>query len=191
MKEEELKKLIEKFYEGETTVEEERLLRAFFSGNDVPAGYDAEKAIFGLFQDSIRVPEPSSDFEARIKHAIDSQSTRSGYGKMRKLLLPLLTAAAGFLLIVGLYFLLFQRSRTEDTYSDPRIAYAETIKILYDVSARLNRGTRSLEPVGKIDEIKLKGLKPINRSALLIEKNLRSLGYLNNAGDNTDTLQQR
>lgn len=45
----EAEKLIEKYYEGETSVAEENLLREYLSGRDVPAKFDAEKAIFGYF----------------------------------------------------------------------------------------------------------------------------------------------
>lgn len=191
MNEKDLKRLIEKFYDGISTDEDEKVLRAFFSGNDVPAGYEAEKETFGHYNDSVEIPEPSADFEARIRSAIDDPSAGRGYGKIRKLILPLISAAAGFLLIVGSYFLITHKSGTEDTYSDPRIAYAETMKILFDVSAQLNRGTRSLQPVGKINEIKVRGFKSINKSAVLIEKNLRSLGYLKNSGEKNDTLNER
>lgn len=46
----EAEKLIEKYYEGETSVAEENLLREYFSGKNVPAKFEAEKAIFGYFE---------------------------------------------------------------------------------------------------------------------------------------------
>lgn len=45
----EAEKLIEKYYEGETSVSEENLLCEYFSGKNVPAKFEAEKAIFGYF----------------------------------------------------------------------------------------------------------------------------------------------
>lgn len=46
----EVEKLIEKYYEGETSVAEEQQIREFLAGKNVPAQFEAEKAIFGYFE---------------------------------------------------------------------------------------------------------------------------------------------
>ncbi|HHT52797.1 MAG: hypothetical protein PHR19_03605 [Bacteroidales bacterium] len=46
----EVEKLIERYYEGETSVAEENLLREYLSGKNVPAQFETEKAIFGYFE---------------------------------------------------------------------------------------------------------------------------------------------
>jgi hypothetical protein len=191
MSEEELKRLIGKYYDGISTDEDERALRAYFSGNDVFPGYEAEKEIFSMYMDSFRVPEPSAGFEASIMKAIDKQSDHQKYVKIRTLILPLMSAAAGLLILAGSWFFFIHRSQQEDTFTDPKIAYAETMKVLMDVSAQLNHCQRSLQPVGKINEMKVKGLKPISRSAVLVERNLRSLGYLRNSDDTSKSSNER
>jgi hypothetical protein len=191
MSEKELKRLIGKYYEGISTDEDEKALRAYFSGNNVYSGYETEKEIFSMYMASTGVPEPSAGFEASIKKAVNNQSYQTGDRKIRKLLLPILSAAAGFLILVGSYFFFIHKSEREDTFTDPRIAYAETMKVLMEVSSQLNQSTRSLHPVGKINEMKVIGFKSINRSTLLIEKNLRSLGYLRNPDENINSSKER
>ena len=56
MKTEELNRLLEKYYSGESTEEEERDLKVFFTGNDIPEGYEAERALFGYFMTVSEVP---------------------------------------------------------------------------------------------------------------------------------------
>lgn len=46
----EAERLIEKYYEGETLVAEENLLRNFLSQKNIPVQFEAEKAIFGYFE---------------------------------------------------------------------------------------------------------------------------------------------
>ncbi len=46
----EAERLIEKYYEGETSVAEEKLLHEFLSQKNLPTQFDAEKAIFGYFE---------------------------------------------------------------------------------------------------------------------------------------------
>ena len=181
MNEEDLKKLIEKYYNGLSTDEDEKALRAFFTENDAPAGYETEKEIFRFYMEYADVPEPSADFEARIINAIGKSSGEKRSAKFRTLLVPVLSAAAGLLILAGSYFFFINRHETKDTFTDPQIAYAETMKILMDVSSQLNHGTSSLQPVGKINEMKVKSLESIKKSTVIIEKNLKSLGYLRNA----------
>ncbi len=66
----EAEKLIEKYYEGETLVEEEALLREFLSGKDVPEQFEAEKAIFGYFEN--QKPKQSAYYIPRYMRWIAS-----------------------------------------------------------------------------------------------------------------------
>jgi hypothetical protein len=181
MNEEELKRLIEKYYNGESTEEEESILKDYFRKNNIPEGYEAEKLIFSYYTESAELPEPSIDFEARILAGIDTSEIKRGSRKIRKYLLPLLSAAAGLIILAGSYFFFTNRAESRDTFSDPEIAYAETIKILRDVSTQLNHGAQVLEPVGKINEIKRKSFESINKSTKIVEKNLKNLNYLQRA----------
>jgi hypothetical protein len=172
MKEEDLKKLIEKYYEGESTEDEERILKDYFSRNKFIQGYEAEKIIFGYYAESDEIPEPSHNFEAQILAAIDASDRKKGTQILKRYLLPLLRTAAGLLILTGSYFFFVNRAEKQDTFSDPDIAYAETIKILRDVSSQLNRGARTLEPISKINEMKIKSLVTMNKSVKVAGKNL-------------------
>jgi hypothetical protein len=175
MNEEELKRLIEKYYNGQSTEEEESALRNYFRKENIPEGYEAEKLIFSHYTESMDLPEPSLDFEARILAGIEASDKKSGSRKMKKYLLPVLSAAAGLLIMAGSYFFFTHRAVQNDTFTDPELAYAETIKILRDVSSQLNHGAEVLEPVGKINEMTKKSIETINKSTRIVEKNLNYL----------------
>lgn len=183
MSEEELKRLVEKYYNGTSTEEEEGVLRTYFIENSAPPGFETEKEIFSFLMEAGEVPEPSSGFEARIFKSLDKSYERTGSARFRKILVPLIGVAAGLLILAGSYFFFVNRIESEDTYSDPEIAYAETMKILLDISDQINHGTQSLKPVGRINEMKVKSFESINKSAIVVEKNLKSLGYLRNSAD--------
>lgn len=178
---EELKRLIEKYYNGESTAEEEKTLREYFNENNIPEGFEAEKEIFGYYMAAGEVPEPSSGFEARILAGIDTFDNKRRSQKIREYILPLLGAAAGLLILAGSYLFFVNRSETGDTFTDPEIAYAETIKIIMDVSSRLNQGAQALEPVRRINEMTNKSFEAINKSSIIVEKNLKNLDYLQKA----------
>jgi hypothetical protein len=181
MNEEELKRLIEKYYNGDSTEQEERTLRNYFGKNNIPEGYEAEKVIFSYYTSSGEINEPSANFEERIMAAIDASERESGSLNMRKYLLPFLSAAAGLLIMAGSYFYFTHRAEQKDTFTDPELAYAETMKILRDVSIQLNHGTQVLEPVGKINEMTEKSIETINKSTRIVEKMLKNLDYVQSA----------
>lgn len=54
--EEDIDRLLEQYYEGLTSVDEESLLQAWLSQPDVPARYDADKALFGYFAGQKSMP---------------------------------------------------------------------------------------------------------------------------------------
>lgn len=176
MKKEELDFLLSKYYDGLTSAEEECTLKDFFSRPDIPAGYETEKALFGYFSEMTDFPEPSVDFEARIINSLDNPSA-SKTMKARKLMLVLSGIAAAVLLVISTWFFL-RSNEPADTFSDPQVAYAETMKILMEVSLKMNKGTEALTPVTKMNLPDAPGLKVITDSRETLEKQLNNLEYV-------------
>lgn len=172
MNQEEIRRLLEKYYSGESTLAEEDLLREFFGRDDIPADMKAEQAVFRYFTESRDMPEPSADFEDRLLSAIDDREGKSG---KRRLYTILSGVAAAFLLMAASYFFFFTERPMKDTYSDPEIAYAETMKILYDVSARLNKGTKALGKIKLMESETQRGLEKMNRSTALFNEQIKPL----------------
>jgi hypothetical protein len=176
MKTEDLKRALERYYEGESTEEEERALREFFRHNDVPEEYEADKTIFSYYDRMDIIPEPSSGFENRILESIDAMKVKAGNRIKLRFMAPYLSAAATLLILVGCWFFFIHNREPEDTFKDPRIAYAETMKILLTVSTKMNHGTMALAQVNKLDAIASRSLEAVDRSTDKISQNLGSLG---------------
>jgi hypothetical protein len=177
MKEELLKELLEKYYEGTTSLNEEQLLRDYFSGDDVLPGYEPEKELFRMWR-SMPAAYPEADFEARIMEAVDVSEEKGFVPGTRIRLLTFTGIAAGLLIIIGSYFMLKQRSGPADTFSDPRIAYVETMKVLRQVSATLNKGTSPLKNMDIIERNTRSAVMSINRSALVMRGSLAPIGMV-------------
>lgn len=178
MNPEEIKRLLEKYYDGTITSEEELLLKKFFSEENIPQDLSDEKEIFRYYIQAAEIPEPSTDFEERIISAINPEETQSAVLKRRRLFITLSGIAAAMLILAGSYFFFTNRSELRDTYSDPEIAYAETMKILYDVSIRLNHGTQALGQIGALQDETQKTLKTINRSTAVMKEKMKPLNNL-------------
>ncbi|MCX6303278.1 MAG: hypothetical protein NTW82_13965 [Bacteroidia bacterium] len=191
MKEERLKELLEKYYNGDTSLSEEEDLRKYFSGDDILDGYEAEKEIFSHYSCADVIPVPSADFEERIKKVVyDTEKNKSSIS-VRKRYIYILSSAAAILLLIGSYFLFFPQPKQEDTFSDPKLAYAETMRILNEVSVKLNKGTQALKPIGKIQIATLTGMRSIDRSAVIISKNLKRIKLFEQISTNENQINIR
>ncbi|HLP71767.1 MAG TPA: hypothetical protein VK155_02620 [Bacteroidales bacterium] len=183
MKKEELEILLAKYYDGTISPHDEEVLRRYFTSDDVPDGYEAEKAIFSYFNSA--APEPSSGFESRIIKGIEV----SRKAKMRRIIYYVSSAAASIVFIISAVFFLDSRNKPEDTFKDPQLAYAETLKILYSISTQLNRGMEALEPVSKINDFDIQGFEVFDRSMKTLRKEMKNLEPLNVAIQIADTIQ--
>lgn len=178
MNTEELNSLLEKYYKGESTEEEEMHLREYFLENNIPGGFDAEREIFRYYNLSIDIPEPTDGFEDRIIAAIDDIEAEIQPSRFRRIIRPVISVAAGLLILTASYFFIIHRSTPVDTYTDPEIAYAETMKILMEVSSKLNHGVQTLEPIEKINEYTALSFETINKSTSKVEKRLMPLNHI-------------
>jgi len=177
MREERLKDLLDKYYRGETSEAEERELKEYFSGNEVIKGYEAESRIFCHYSQTGMAPEPSAGFADRLVKAIDDIEIRQRKELSRKRYIIILSSAAAVLLLVGTYFIFLNQKAAEDTFTDPQLAYAETMRILNEVSVKLNRGAEALKPISKVKHIST-GLNAVDESADIISGNLRRIKIL-------------
>jgi hypothetical protein len=173
MKNEEIKRLTERFFDGESTEEEEKLLRALFSGGDCPAGFEAEQEYIRYCLDNTKMSMPSDGFNTRILDAVGQEApVRKLPGK---LIIYSSAVAASVIIFVTVYILAGNNRSYPDTYNDPEIAYAETMKILHDVSSRLNSGTKSIAPLGKFNSVSRHSIGMVNESASLINDSFSKL----------------
>jgi hypothetical protein len=175
----EISELLSRFYEGDTSEDEERLLRLIFSGDSIPEGFEAERDYILFCLDNAGIPAPSADFEERITRAVSKSEQPAKQSEIKRRLLVVLTSAAAVIMIItGSYFFLASRNTITDTYSDPEVAYAETMKILLEVSAKLNKGTQALKPVGKLNTVAALSVEKVNNSSELINKSFQKLKNL-------------
>jgi len=136
--------LLEKYWQAETTVEEERELAEFFRGEALPVEWEAYREVFGFFAAEAEVT-PAEDLEQRILTAIHPPQQRTIY--FPPIRFAWWAAAAVIILSIGLIPLFRSASPTvmKDTYDDPQQALAAVQKALFTVSRNLNKGLQPLK----------------------------------------------
>ena len=117
-----IEQLLERYWQCETTLQEESILRTFFSQEDVPASLMQYTALFTLEQEK---PELGDDFDARILEMV-GENTEAPKAKMVTLttrLMPLFRAAA----VVAIILTLGNAAQApwDRGWDDPKDAYAK------------------------------------------------------------------
>ena len=180
---EQIRKMLERFYLGESTLEEEKKLQEYFASTTVPEELIPDKELFLNFNsgnESIRVP---GDLNKKIIATIDDVE-RKAVRTRRISMFSLSGLAAGLLAMIAVYLFYFRDDKPTllssvewtDTYEDPMEAYEEAKRTLAFVSAKLNNGTSELKHVQQVAKTAdpLKSLSKINKGS----KELSLLGNL-------------
>jgi len=177
-----LRNLLDKYYEGTSTAEEERKLIDILQREDLPEEFQDDRIILqGLF-DSDEIPEPSSRLEAGILDAIDEFEKRGRLANTKTGLYSIVSIAASIIVILGLWFIIQNRTGLKDTYDDPQLAYNETVEVLQRVSRNLNLGRDQIKELSYITETKSR-FKLIQDSRAQIEEDLDALRYIEKSID--------
>ena len=172
---EKVRKMLERFYRGETSLEEERWLQDYLSSTTVPEDLLADRELFMAFEDKDDAIPVPRDLNAKILNTIDQEE--KGNLKTRRISLYSISGlAAGLLALIAVYVfflrtdapLLLSARQSIDTYEDPMEAYQEAKKTLAYVSGKLNSGTseiRHMQQVTKTTADPLKSLSKINKGS--------------------------
>ncbi len=184
METEQVKKLIEKFYSGETSLEEEKQLRKYFLSGTVADEFPAEKEYFLAMAGYQEEEKPSSSFAVKLESLVDDHfsGTKPKIRHLKPVLAWSLSAAASLLLLAGAYFA-WMKPSVKDTYSDPQTAYMETRSVLLFVSQQLNQGTGELT---RLENIR----RPAEEMAKIQQatKAVADLRYLNDLSSGTSAI---
>ena len=156
-----MKALIEKYFEGETSLEEEVLLRKYFSGGQVDEDLIAYQPMFQHFA-AEREQVLADDFDEALFQKMEASELK--VVQMRTWPRQLLRlAAVGAVLVTAMIFL--QKSNNTQVrqasvdwskyeITDEKLAYDETVKALKLLSSKLNKGSRkATEEVEKMEKV--------------------------------------
>jgi hypothetical protein len=143
--------ILEKYFQGETTIAEENQLKEYFSSPDVAQHLEQYKPMFGYFS---QVKEQKSTQTIPLKT------------KKRNVAWLSIAASAVVLLGIGTYFYTSEKNATPvttqselGTYDDPEEALAATQKALALLSNNVNVGIESVQYIKEYEQSKNKIFK--------------------------------
>lgn len=143
MESDKIELLLEKYFQGETSIAEEKDLKNYFSSLNVAQHLEQYKPMFGYF---------SQAKEQQFEQQIPLQT------KKRKVAWLSIAASVVVLLGIGTYSYVNYNSVNSDqnlgTYDDPEVAFRETQKALALLSTQVNTGIESVQYVKEYETAK-------------------------------------
>ena len=157
-----MKDLIEKYFDGETSLEEEQRLLEYFNAGKV-ADELKQYTPFFIYIKREKQNSLAEDFDEKLLQKLEEKPTAKLLN-MRQWMAPALKAAAiGTMLLAAYLFLkpgtaptTQQHAINWDKYEikDEQLAYEETVKALRLVSSKLNRASqKTIKEVAKTESL--------------------------------------
>lgn len=133
--------LLQRYFEAETDVQEERQLKAYFQSGDIDPAFEVYRDLFTLTNTNQTI-EISDDFEKRLMSKIQQAPViRIGVRKVMAI------AASLALVVAAGWWAINQQNTTdsaqlvmEDTYDDPEEAYRQVTAALALMSSTMDKG---------------------------------------------------
>lgn len=144
-----IEQLLEKYWKCETSLEEEKELKDYFNGNDVPEDLKETAILFKYFAEQKKLGVSKIDFDKTLR----AKAVPVEKGRVIRMIFTTAKIAAGVLVLVAAAYLVRQEIRKSypeevvDTYSDPQLAFEETKKALMMISKTFGKAKQE---AGKI-----------------------------------------
>lgn len=148
MKIQEAKALLQKYFEGLTSLEEDKTLKKFFIREDLPEEFMPYKKWFaGIGASGITRDQDS--IENDMIRFINGQQTPVRF-RNRRFLVMVSGIAASLIIVAGSMLFYLRQPDYRDTFSNPEEAAEYAVKTLAFVSSEYNKGLAALAPVGRL-----------------------------------------
>ncbi|MCA1759349.1 MAG: hypothetical protein LC658_06235 [Bacteroidales bacterium] len=172
METKEVKQLLQRYFNGESKLAEERLLEKYFQSDNVA---DELKEYTGFFTGISALTETGRDEELEGEIMDFIQKNEPGKKTNKRWLWQAVTGIAASVIIVlgGILFYQQEKEPFKDTFDNPEIAYAYAEETLGYISAKYNKGLSGLANFEKLEtatEPMQKGVRPVNEYMEMIEK---------------------
>ena len=139
---------IEKYWEGKSSMEEERLIRDFYAFGKVPDHLEMYRELFTEDEFSIN-PDLGKDFDEQVLTRINEEKTSSSWAIYRIAaigLILLITSISIFKMDAG------KQQIVQDTVETPEAALAETKKAFLLIAEAMNKGEQHTMILSKFDK---------------------------------------
>ena len=149
-----INELLNKYWNCETSLEEEQQLRDYFKGSEFPEGLKETAELFRYFEEQKNKSLTDVSFDAEVLKRINAPKR----GKLVNLFYNTMRIAAGVAVLAAAFWFVKTEIRnstpqaTADTYDDPKLAFEETKKALMMISKSFGRAEAETKKINILNE---------------------------------------
>lgn len=150
-----LNELLNKYWNCETSLEEEQQLREHFKGRDIPEELKETAGLFRYFEESKKKSLSDISFDRTVIAKLHAPPKK---GKVARLFYNSMRIAAGVAVVmVATWFIRTEVRKTTpqevvDTYDDPKLAFEETKKALMMISKSFGTAEEQAKKINMFNE---------------------------------------
>ena len=145
--------LLRRYWNCETSLEEEKRLREYFGNDDIPDRLKETASLFRYFEQAKKKSLSDLAFDDQVMRKVNPRQ-----GQIRRLMYNSMRIAAGLLVvIVATWFIRTEVRQTipqeiVDTYDDPELAFEETKKALLMISKSFGTAEQQTRKINMFNE---------------------------------------
>lgn len=149
-----IQELLKRYWDCETSLEEEQQLREYFKGKEIPEQLKETAALFQYFEHQKKQELADSGFERDVLKKVNAPKR----GKVVSIAYNAMRIAAGVAVLVTATYLVRNEIRKStpqqvaDTYDDPKLAFEETKKALMMISKSFGTAKDKAKNLNKLNE---------------------------------------
>jgi hypothetical protein len=149
----EKEELLQKYWNCETSLEEEKELREYFGRQDIPDHLKETAMMFRYFEEAKKKSLNDVAFDAHVMRRITPRETQ-----IRRLIFNAMRIAAGLLVVIAATWFIRTEVRQTipqevvDTYDDPELAFEETKKALLMISKSFGTAEQQARKINMFNE---------------------------------------
>jgi hypothetical protein len=165
--------LLQKYFDAETSLEEENELITYFTSGGVDENLKMYVSMFSGMKE-LSADENADLGEELMNHILESEhQEKVKYRRMWQVVTGVAASVMVVMLAVNYYS---SRNQWSDTFTDPQQAYTEASKTLEFVAGKYNKGLASLTPVRKLEE----AANPLHSGISKLNKGFEQLKVIEN-----------
>ncbi len=165
--------LLQKYFDAETTMDEENELITYFTSDKVDESLKMYVPMFSGLKE-LSADEHEDLSEVLMNYILESEHTEKvRYRWMWQVVTGIAASVIVVMLAVNFYG---SKNDYKDTFTDPRQAYTEAVKTLEFVSGKYNKGLAQLKSMEKIDN----AVNPLKTGISKVNKGFKQMDELTN-----------
>ncbi len=160
--------LLQKYFDAETTIDEENELITYFTSGEVDDDLKMYVPLFSGIRELSAEDDPNlgDDLMNFILESEHKEKLR--YRWMWQIVTGIAASVILVMLAVNFYS---SQTQWKDTFSDPKQAYSEATKTLEYVAGKYNKGLAQLKPIGKIE----RAVNPLKSGVSKLNKGFKQI----------------